>query len=117
MALPAEQRDVPRGIDARGNIGEEIRRRGRISLVLVAVIAGAALAAFAYADTVEEDGDNVLASDQSSVDLGTVAAGATLTPYASFRLACASKNHVESGQTVNLTFTLAGSTVPAGGSL
>ena len=96
---------------------DQIRKRGRWSLVLGTLLLAAALAAVAYADQIEPDADLVLVGDQSSRNLGTVAAGATVTPGVSFELHCNGNKHVNSGQNVDLTFSLAGSTVPPGGSL
>ena len=67
------------------------------------------------ADTVVLDGDIVTAGNQSSVNLGNVAPGATLNQEISFTLVCDSKQHVDSGQTVSLMASA--QNVPAGGSL
>ena len=93
---------------------DQIRRRGRWSLILGTLIATAALAVVAYADTITPDGDTITPGDQSSVNLGTVAPGAVLTPSTSFRLTCTGKQHPDQGQTISLTFNLGSSTVPAG---
>jgi hypothetical protein len=90
-------------------------RRGRFSLMLGTVFAALALGAvFAYADTITTDGDIVTAGEQSTVNLGTVAPGATLTPKTSFTLNCTGKNHPDQGQTINLTYSSGSSTIPAG---
>lgn len=90
-------------------------RRGRFSLILGTLFAALTLGAvFAYADTITSDGDIVTAGDQSTVNLGTVAPGAVLTPKTSFTLNCAGKNHPDQGQTINLTYSSASSTIPAG---
>jgi hypothetical protein len=93
-------------------------RRGRFSLILGSVFAAVTLGAvFAYADTITADGDIVTAGDQGTVNLGTVAPGATLTPKTSFTLNCAGKNHPDQAQTINLTYSSGSSTVPSGGTL
>jgi hypothetical protein len=91
------------------------KRRGRFSLILGTVFAALTLGAvFAYADTITSDGDVVTAGDQGTVNLGTVAPGATLTPKTSFTLNCTGKNHPDEGQTINLTYSSGGSTIPGG---
>src|SRR5262245_38952412 len=75
------------------------------------------VSAVALADEVVPDGDIVASGNQSTVNLGTVSPGATLTPQVSFTLVCSSKQHVDQGQTATIAFSLSGSTVPAGGSL
>jgi len=97
---------------------EQLRRRGRWTVVVAIVLAALSLGAvIAYADQVIPDGDIVTSGDQSNKDLGTVAPGAVLTPKTSFTLSCNGTHHVDLGQSVSLTFTLAGSTVPSGGAL
>jgi hypothetical protein len=76
-----------------------------------------ALGAVAVADTLAADADLVNVGNQTSLALGTVGPGEVVTRDVSFELLCAGKNHVDEGQTVNLTFSLAQSTVPSGGSL
>ena len=91
------------------------RRRHLIQLAVAfvaVVVVGVALA-----DQITPDGDIVTAGDQSTVNLGTVAPGAELTPKTSFKLECNGNKHADNGQTVNLTFSLADSTVASGGSL
>lgn len=73
--------------------------------------------AVALADTATVDGDTATAAVENTVDLGTVAGGAVLTPTSRFLLTCTGKEHPDQGQTVNFTFALAQSTVPAGSSL
>jgi len=77
----------------------------------LAVVMSMLFTSLALADLV--DGDTVL-SGTSSANLGTVAPGTILTPQVTFQLLCNGNKHVDIGQTVNLTFSLAGSTVPAG---
>jgi hypothetical protein len=71
----------------------------------------------AIADDFLVDGDIVTDGIQFSVDLGTVAPGAILSPKVSFQLICSSKQHVDNGQTVTLTYDLQHSTIPAEGSV
>ena len=84
---------------------------------LAALIMLSAASLVALADVVEPDADTVTTGNQGSLDLGTVAPGAVLTPSVSFQLACTGNKHVDSGQTVSLAFDLGTSTVPAGGLL
>ncbi len=65
------------------------------------------------ADTVAVDGDTVTAGVQTSVNLGTVAAGATISRDVTLTLSCDGLQHVDPGQIV--TVFQAGATVPAGG--
>ena len=90
--------------------------RRHVVQLAVAFVAVAA-AGVALADQITPDGDIVTVGDQSTVNLGTVTPGQVLTPKTSFKLKCNGNNHANNGQTVSLTFSLAGSTVPSGGSL
>ena len=96
---------------------KQVQRRGRLSLILGTVFAALMFAAVAYADEVIPDGDTVAVGNQPSLNLGSVSPGQILTPQTSFELVCTGKEHPDLGQTLNLNFSLAGSTVPAGGSL
>src|SRR5215211_6186099 len=71
----------------------------------------------ALADQITPDADVLLANNQATRNLGTVAPGAVVTAPVSFLLECNGQKHVDNGQTVSLAFDLLGSTVPAGGSL
>jgi Chitobiase/beta-hexosaminidase C-terminal domain len=93
------------------------QRLSKIGPLVVAIAAALTVAAVSWADDVVPDGDVVTAGDQAAVNLGTVSPGQVLTRSVSFRLVCDSKNHVDSGQSFGLNFSLAQSTVPAGGSL
>src|SRR5215207_10735875 len=83
----------------------------------LAVIMSMLFNSLALADTVTPDSDTVIAGDQATRNLGDVAPGTVLTPQVSFTLLCAGNNHVDNAQSVSITFTSAGSTIPAGGSL
>jgi hypothetical protein len=89
-------------------------KRKLLSALNLAVIFSLLITSLALADVI--DGDTV-ASGTASANLGTVSPGAVLTPQVTFELDCFSNRHVDNGQTVSLAFSLAGSTVPAGGSL
>src|SRR5574341_1402545 len=91
----------------------DTKRKLALGLSL-AVILAMVITTLALADVI--DGDTV-ASGIPTANLGTVSPGAILTPQVTFQLDCTGNKHVDNGQTVNLTFSLAGSTVPAGGSL
>ena len=80
----------------------------------LAVILAMLLTSFALADVI--DGDTV-ASGTATADLGIVSPGAVLQPEVTFQLLCTNNKHVDDPQSVILTFSLPGSTVPAGGSL
>ena len=95
----------------------QIRTRGRWILVVAAALLAVGIATVSWADTITADGDNVVAGDQGTVDLGSVAPGTTLTPKTSFRLDCTGKNHPDNGQTISLMYSTTNSTVPAGGLL
>jgi hypothetical protein len=81
------------------------------------VTATLVMAVAALADTVVGDGDTATLGVQDPVSLGTVDPGAVLNPAVRFTLNCTGKNHPDAGQTVDFTFALAQSTIPAGGSL
>jgi hypothetical protein len=95
----------------------QIRRRGRLSFIVGAILATAALAAVAFAgDGVTADGDAVDATQSNPVSV-TLAANASVTKSVSFILTCRTQQHVDSGDVVPLTFSAAGSTKPTGGNL
>ena len=61
-------------------------------------------AGVASADNARADGDAV--GLQSIIDVGPVAPGAIVPVNVNFELVCASSNHVDVGQTVNLAFAV-----------
>lgn len=73
--------------------------------------------AIVFADTVTGDADIITPSNQSVLNLGNVTPGQVINTPVSFVLTCAGKQHVDLGQTVSLTYTASGSTIPVGGSL
>jgi hypothetical protein len=76
-----------------------------------------AFAAVALAgDIVSVDGDRV-GADVNPVDLGTVAAGASVSKFAKFTITCSTQQHLDSGDLVTFTYTAADSTIPSGGTL
>src|SRR5262245_56316922 len=83
----------------------------------LAVILAMLFTSLVLADDVVPDGDIVAVGNQSSVNLGNVAPGQVIGKAAHFTLICNTKNHVDQVQTLALSFSLSGSTVPAGGSL
>jgi hypothetical protein len=92
--------------------------KNKFSIALsLAVVLAMLITSLALADTITPDADAITVGDQPSQNLGNVAPGATLTPQVSFTLVCNGQKHVDNGQSINLTFTLTGATVPAGGSL
>jgi hypothetical protein len=66
-------------------------------LTVIALIGGAAAA---IADTLIYDGDIVAVSVQTTVDLGTVSPGATISRTIGVSLVCDSKRHADPGTTV-----------------
>jgi hypothetical protein len=93
----------------------QMKRRGRLGPILGSIFLILTIGAvWASADTITPDGDTVTAGNQSTVNLGTVAPGATVTPKTSFTLNCTGKNHPDQGQTIDFTYSAGGSTVPAG---
>lgn len=69
----------------------------------------------ALADDIVADGDILSTGNQTTINLGTVSAGAEISQQVSFTLVCSTKQHVDQGQVVNLAASAI--TVPAGGSL
>lgn len=82
---------------------------------VAAVAVALAFAGVAAADTVPGDADLATPGPQSSRDLGTVAPGATVTADVGLIVTCKGLAHVDRSQTV--TFSVASTTVPAGGAL
>jgi Bacterial Ig-like domain/Thrombospondin type 3 repeat len=96
----------------------QIRRRGRWSLVLGTLFAAAALGAVAWAgDDITADGDAVDPTQTDPVAIGTVAPGAVINKTARFTLTCKTKQHIDAGDTVSLSYSSGSSTIPAGGAL
>lgn len=87
------------------------------SALSLAVIVAMVVTSLALADDVIPDGDIVTAGNQSTVNLGTVAPGATLTPKVSFTLSCSGNKHVDNSQTVTISYSISGSNWPPGGSI
>lgn len=82
-----------------------MRRRvtGRALVATLAALTILSLsAAAALADTVPADGDAITAGDQSLVDLGAAAPGATLTRPVALTLTCAGLSHAPAGSTITL---------------
>ena len=92
-------------------------KRKLFSALSLAVIFSLLISSLALADTVQPDNDFVTAGNQTTISLGNVAPGATLTPQVSFTLVCAGTQHVDDPQSVSIVYTSAGSSFPAGGSL
>jgi hypothetical protein len=80
----------------------QFRRRGRLGLLLGAILVATAVAAVGWADVVAADADLVTAGNQGSMALGTVSPGGTLTTPVSFELQCSGTKHVDQNQTVTL---------------
>ena len=93
-----------------------LRNKLAVGLSLAMILA-LAFTIVALADTIIEDADGVVVGNQSLQNLCTVDPGAILNPKISLKLVRAGKAHVDEGQTVNITFKPARSTVPSGGSL
>jgi hypothetical protein len=97
---------------------EQIRRRGRWSLILGTIVATLTLGAvLAYADVVTPDGDVVAAGINNNVTLAPTTVGTTLTPQTSVILECNGNNHVDDAQRVNVNFAAigpGGSQIPTG---
>ena len=94
-------------------------RRGRLGLVFGVLFAAVAFATVALADTITADADLVTVGTQTSVNLGTVAPGASITRSVGFTLVCAQKKHVDLNESVTIEFRAvgSGSAAPSGGSL
>lgn len=61
------------------------------------------MSAVAYADVINADGDSVLPSAQTLIDLGRVGAGATITYPVYFLLECRNTAHALPGTTITMT--------------
>ena len=83
--------------------------RGKFTLLFMMLGLLIAIPAIALADTIIIDSDTVTTSPgtQLSRDLGTVAAGATVTPNPTvdFYLNCNGNNHLDNAQTDTITFS------------
>jgi hypothetical protein len=78
---------------------KRVLRRAAMSAVALLL----ALSAVAYADVINADGDQVLPSAQTLIDLGTVGSGATITYNVYFLLECRNTSHAVPGSTITLT--------------
>ena len=92
--------------------------RGKVTLLFMVLGMLLAIPAVALADQIVGDADVVDANIQGSENLGTVAPGATVSPnpQVGFWLECNGSNHLNPGQTVNLTFGSASWSRVGGGS-
>src|SRR5919202_5147564 len=89
----------------------------RICAMAIAALLAVPLG-IALADVINPDGDIVASGNQSSVDLGYVTPGTPLQKQVSFQLQCVNnQTHAKPGETGNLTYSSAGSTIPSGGNL
>jgi hypothetical protein len=81
--------------------------RGKITLLFMMFGLLLAIPAVALADVIVADGDtgDAVTTPQQTVELGTVAPGATVTKNASFTLQCNSAQHIEVGETLSLLFS------------
>ena len=87
----------------------------QVASALLVLLAAVAFTAVAFAgDDVIGDGDIVATNVQVAVNLGTVAPGTTTSATVRFILECKTKQHVDAGDTVSLSYSAAGSTIPAG---
>jgi len=93
-----------------------MKHKFSVSLSLALILA-MLVTSLALADTIQSDGDIVAPNIQTTLNLGTVAPGATLSPKVSFQLSCDGNKHVDNGQSVILSYNASASTVPADGSL
>lgn len=89
-----------------------VTRRALVA-ILAALTTLSLATAVAYADTVPADGDVIAAGNQSLVDLGEAAPGATLTRSVAFTLTCAGLGHPAAGATI--TLALDSASVPLDG--
>ena len=80
-------------------MSKRVLRRAAMSAAALLLI----VSAVAYADVINADGDRVLPSAQTMIDLGTVGAGATVTYNVYFLLECRNTSHAVPGSTVTLT--------------
>jgi hypothetical protein len=93
------------------------RLRSKVTLLFMTLGLLLAIPAVAFADQILADVDTVTANPQGSASI-SVAPGATVNKTVQFYLDCTSRNnHLNPGSTNNMTFSLAQSAVPSGGSL
>jgi len=81
--------------------------KGTVTLLFMMLGMLLAVPAVALADVIVADGDtgDAVTTPQQTVELGTVAPGATVTKNASFTLQCNSAQHIEVGETLSLLFS------------
>src|SRR5215204_3579998 len=92
--------------------------RGKVTLLFMSLGMLLAFAGVAFADLVVPDADTVSpTTNQSSLALGTASPGQVFNKSVSFQLQCNGARHVDNGQTVNLSYSSGGSTIPTGGNL
>jgi len=102
---------------SRGTGARRLSRTPRtiVAALAVAVTAAAVTAAALAGDEISADGDAVAAGSNNPVALGTVAPGATVSRTVRFTLECKTQQHVDAGDTVSLSYSASGSSIPAGG--
>ena len=88
------------------------RSRSRLlPLLLIAAMAVLFSPTQAFADTVQADADPATANVQTSLNLGLVDPGATITVPIGFRVTCSTRQHPDEGQTA--TWTVSSVTIDA----
>ncbi|MCJ7711401.1 MAG: HYR domain-containing protein [Chloroflexi bacterium] len=87
-----------------------VRRAAALAIALSLVVSG-----LAFADTLATDGDAVTAGNQTSVDLGEVAPGASVSVDVVLRLTCKYPAHAAAGSIIDITASSI--TVPDDGAL
>jgi len=80
-------------------MAKRVLRRAAVTAVALLLT----VSAVAYADVINADGDSVLPSAQTLIDLGTVGAGATVTYPVYFLLECRNTAHALPGTTISMT--------------
>jgi len=78
--------------------------RSKVRLLFITCAVLLAIPAIALADQINADGDIVAPNNQTTVNLGDVDPGQTLTPKVSFQLNCNSQQHANPGGTISLDF-------------
>lgn len=91
------------------------RSTSLLRAVVLATTAALATSGLAFADSLRSDGDALTTGAQTTIDVGEVAPGATVSVTVGFELTCTGTGHPDAGQSIALARTVA--SAPGGGAI
>lgn len=91
------------------------RSTSLLRAVVLGTTAALATSGLAFADSLRSDGDALTTGAQTTIDVGEVAPGATVSVTVGFELTCTGTGHPDAGQSIALARTVA--SAPGGGAI